>query len=32
MRLGLFTDGLQHLSRRDALAWCAAARASPTSR
>jgi sugar phosphate isomerase/epimerase len=23
MRFGLFTDGLQHLSRRDALAWCA---------
>jgi sugar phosphate isomerase/epimerase len=24
MRIGLFTDGLKHLSRRDALAWCAA--------
>jgi sugar phosphate isomerase/epimerase len=23
MRFGLFTDGLQHLSRRDALGWCA---------
>ena len=22
MRVGLFTDGLQHLSRRDAFAWC----------
>ena len=22
MRIGLFTDGLQHLSRRDAFAWC----------
>jgi sugar phosphate isomerase/epimerase len=22
MRLGLFTDGLAHLSRRDAFAWC----------
>jgi len=24
MRIGLFTDGLQHLSRRDAFAWCVA--------
>ena len=24
MRVGLFTDGLQHLSRRDAFAWCVA--------
>ena len=24
MRIGLFTDGLKHLSRRDALAWAAA--------
>ncbi len=24
MRIGLFTDGLRHLSRRDALAWAAA--------
>lgn len=23
MRIGLFTDGLKHLSRRDAFAWCA---------
>ena len=23
MRIGLFTDGLKHLSRRDALAWAA---------
>ena len=22
MRIGLFTDGLQHLSRRDAFVWC----------
>ena len=22
MRIGLFTDGLKHLSRRDAFAWC----------
>src|ERR671928_224266 len=22
MRLGLFTDGLAHLSRREAFAWC----------
>ena len=26
MRLGLFTDGLAHLSRREAFAWCARAR------
>jgi len=24
MRIGLFTDGLSHLSRREAFAWCAA--------
>jgi sugar phosphate isomerase/epimerase len=26
MRIGLFTDGLKHLSRTDAFAWCAAHR------
>jgi sugar phosphate isomerase/epimerase len=26
MRMGLFTDGLSHLSRRDAFAWCTAQR------